>query len=244
MTTTDDILLELSFLGSDQTKKVLTRHGAREPFFGVKVEDLKKIVKEVKRAEKGQGADAHRLALELYATGNSDAMYLAGLLADPKRMDKPTLNQWVDGAYWHMISGFTVPWATAESPVGWEIALEWIGSGREMTATAGWATLGSIVSVTPDQQLDIPKLKELIALVCKTIHQSANRVRYSMNTFLISTGSYVPELTELCKSTALTVGKVMVDVGGTSCKVPYAPDYISKVENMGKIGQKRKMVGC
>lgn len=241
---TGEVMKQLESLGSEQTKKIFSRHGAREPHFGVKVEYLKKIVKEVKRVEKGKGVDAHRLALELYATGNSDAMYLAGLLADPKRMDRNTLNQWVEGAYWHMISGYTVPWAAAESPAGWEIALEWTRSEREMTATAGWATLAGIVSVTPDHQLDIPKLRELIALVGKTIHQSANRVRYSMNAFLISVGSYVPELTELCKSTALSVGKVMVDVGGTSCKVPYAPDYISKVEKIGKIGQKRKMVGC
>ncbi len=241
MTTVEVIMAQLASLGNEQTRKILSRHGAREPYFGVKVEDLKKIVKGVKGVK---GVDAHELALELYATGNSDAMYLAGLLADPKRMDRNTLNRWVEGAYWYMISSFTVPWAAAESPDGWKIALEWIGSDKEMTATAGWATLGSIVSVTPDSQLDLPKLRELIAQVGRTIHQSANRVSYSMNTFLISTASYVPELTELCKSTALSVGKVMVDVGGTSCKVPYAPDYISKVEKMGRIGQKRKMVGC
>ena len=239
-----DVMKQLESMGSEQTKKTFLRHGAREPFFGVKVEDLKKIVKEVKRVEKGKGVDAHELALELYATGNSDAMYLAGMMADPKRMDRDTLNQWVEGAYWHMISGYTVPWAAAESPEGWEIALEWIGSDKEMTATAGWGTLGSIVSVTPDDQLDLPKLKELIALVGKTIHQSANRVRYSMNTFLISAASYVPELTEISRTTALSIGKVTVEMGGTSCKVPYAPDYISKIEKMGRIGQKRKMVGC
>ena len=53
-------------------------HGAKEPFFGVKVGDLKKILKKTKKN--------HELSLELYKTGNSDAMYLAGLMADEKKI--------------------------------------------------------------------------------------------------------------------------------------------------------------
>jgi len=41
--TVSEILQRIEPLGSDQTKKVLTRHGAREPFYGVKIEDLKKV---------------------------------------------------------------------------------------------------------------------------------------------------------------------------------------------------------
>jgi hypothetical protein len=33
----DQVMTELEKFGSEQTKKVLTRHGAQEPFFGVKV---------------------------------------------------------------------------------------------------------------------------------------------------------------------------------------------------------------
>jgi len=47
--TAKDILTELKGLGSDSIKKVLLKHGAREPFYGVKVEDLKKIQKRVKK---------------------------------------------------------------------------------------------------------------------------------------------------------------------------------------------------
>ena len=41
--TAAEIVKELKTLGSESTKRVLMNHGAREPFFGVKVEDLKKI---------------------------------------------------------------------------------------------------------------------------------------------------------------------------------------------------------
>ena len=44
-----EILNELSGMGNESTKTVLMRHGAREPFFGVKVGDQKKIQKRVKK---------------------------------------------------------------------------------------------------------------------------------------------------------------------------------------------------
>src|SRR6266496_3864313 len=99
--TATEILDELQSLGSPSIKKVLLNHGAREPFFGVKVGDLKKIQKRVKKD--------YQLALDLYATGNSDAMYLAGLIADDAKMTKKDLQRWADGAYWYMLAGFTVP---------------------------------------------------------------------------------------------------------------------------------------
>ena len=43
-----DILDELKALGSESYKRMMMRnHGVREPFFGVKIGDLKKIVKRI-----------------------------------------------------------------------------------------------------------------------------------------------------------------------------------------------------
>jgi hypothetical protein len=43
------ILAELKPLGSDSYKKVMSRYGVKEPFFGVKISDLKKIQKRIKK---------------------------------------------------------------------------------------------------------------------------------------------------------------------------------------------------
>src|SRR5262245_25129830 len=71
--TVKDVVAELKKFGNAQTKKTWMIHGAKEPCFGVKVEDLKKIQKRVKMD--------YQLALDLYDTGIADAMYLAGLIA-------------------------------------------------------------------------------------------------------------------------------------------------------------------
>lgn len=230
------VMTELEGYASPQTKKVMERHGLPSTAYGVKVEDLKKIVKKVKVN--------HALALQLYATGISDAMYLAGLIADPKQVTPEQLSEWAKQAPWYMISEFTVAGVAAESPHGWSLGLEWIEHPSEHIQAAGWATLSGWVSVRADNELDLTKLRELLERVRSTIHQAPNRVRYVMNGFVIGVGIYVLPLVEQAKAVASEVGKVQVDMGGTACKVPYAPEYILKCESMGRLGKKRKQVRC
>ena len=47
--TAGDIIEELKPLGNEAYKKVMRNHGVKEPFFGVKIEDLKKTVKKRRR---------------------------------------------------------------------------------------------------------------------------------------------------------------------------------------------------
>ena len=231
-----EILEELKSYGSESIKKIFLKHGAKEPFFGVKVEDLKKIQKRVKKD--------HALALALYDTGNSDAMYLAGLIADEKKMTKADLNHWANNAYWYMISEFTVPWVAAESDHGHELALEWMQSAEENIVAAGWCTYACLLALTPDEKLDKAEIRSLLATIEKGIHQAQNRVKQTMNGFVIAVGGSVPELTELAKETGKKIGIVKVDMGGTACKTPYSPEYIDKIIQRGALGKKKKTVRC
>lgn len=234
--TADQIIKQLEPLGKASYKKVLLNHGIREPVLGVKIEDLKKIQKRVKKD--------HRLALDLYATGIYDAMYLAGLIADESKMSKADLRRWLAGATSDALCAYTVPRIAAEGNDGWELAMEWIGSDEERIASAGWETLSCLVSLTDDAELDLAELKRLIRRVGNTIHAQPNQVRYAMNGFVIAAGSFVAALTALALETAEKIGRVTVDMGNTACKVPYAPDYIRKVQKRGSIGKKRKSARC
>jgi 3-methyladenine DNA glycosylase AlkD len=234
--TTKEVLKQLEEYGNEQTKSVLLKHGAKEPFFGVKVQDLKKILKKTKKN--------HELSLELYATGNSDAMYLACLMADEKQITKEQLEEWVQQAYWYYLSEYAVPWVAAETEYGFELGLKWIKSDKETIASAGWSALASYAAVNADDTLNTEKYSELLDTIEKTIHSAQNRVRYTMNGFVIAVGSYIECLTDKSQEIAGKIGKVKVDVGGTACKVPLATDYIKKVIDKGIIGKKRKAARC
>jgi len=234
--TANEILAEIEPLGSDSYKRVMFNHGVKEPLYGVKISDLQKIVKRIKKD--------YQLALDLYDTGVYDAMYLAGLIADDMRMTKANLQHWVDKAYCRGLAEATVAWVASGGQYGWEIGGEWIDAERHLTAVAGWATLGSFVSIKPDAQLDLAALTGLLQGVAQTIHQEPDLVRYQMNSFVIAVGSYVQPLTSIAIQTAEQIGPVMADLGNNACQVPFAPDYIRKVESRGSIGKKRKTAKC
>ena len=186
----------------------------------------------------------YKLSLELFDTGNSDAMYLAGLIADEEKMTKKDLNKWVKNAYWYMLSEYTVAWIAAESRFSWDLALKWIQSEKENIASSGWSTLSSLVAIKDDLELDINALKKLLNRVEKEIDNSQNRVRYTMNGFVISVGAYVKSLTKSALLTAKKIGVVKGDMGGTACKVPKADEYINKIIKMDRVGKKKKMARC
>jgi 3-methyladenine DNA glycosylase AlkD len=231
-----EVVSELKGLGAESYKRILVNHGAKEPVLGVKISDLKKIQKQVKKD--------YRLSLDLYDTGIYDAQYLAGLIADEAKITIADLRHWVATANCFVVAGTVVAWVAAESRYGGGLALDWIDSKEETVAETGWATLGGLVAIRDDGQLDLDELTRLLARVEKTIHHQPNRVRYAMNSFVICLGSYVSSLTRQAIKTGESIGTVSVDMGPTACKVPYAPDYIRKVQQRGTIGKKRKTVRC
>lgn len=236
MDTVAEIMADLKKKGSEQTRTTFARHGAPKDAFGVKVADLKVIAKKIKGNQS--------LALELYETGNADAMYLAGLVADGSQMTKGQLESWVKAAPWHMISEYTVAWVTAESPHARDLALKWMKSRSDSIASSGWATYAAMVATTEDKDLDLAEMKELLQSVVDQIDKAGNRSRYTMNGFVIAVGTYVKPLLKQAKAAAKKIGKVSVDVGETACKVPLATEYIEKVEARGHIGKKRKTFKC
>jgi len=231
-----EIVAELKPLGLASYKQVILKHGVQEPCFGVKIEELKKFQKRLKQD--------YRLALDLYDTGIFDAMYLAGLIADDQKMTKADLNRWLRNATHEPLRSSTVPWVAAESAHGWQLALEWIEAKDEATVEAGWRTLGSFVAITPDDNLDLARLKQLLERLGRTILKQPGGVRYAMNSFLIALGTYVAPLTELALQAAEKIGPLEVDMGETSCQVPLAAEYIRKAKARGSIGKKRKSAKC
>ena len=234
--TAEQILKQLKPLAGEPYKKVLLKHGIKEPVLGVKIEELKKIQKQVRKD--------HHLALALFDTGIYDAQYLAGLIADETKMTKKDFRHWLSASNCAALCGTIVAQVAAESAHGRELALDWIDSKQEDTAQTGWQTLGSIVAITDDADLDLPELERLLDRVETTIHVQPNQVRYAMNDFVIAVGSYVRDLTDRALRAGEKIGTVSVDMGDTACKVPSAPEYIRKVQKRGSIGKKRKSARC
>jgi len=232
----DHIMKKLHELGSEQTKKTLVRHGAVEPLFGVKISDLKPLVKEFR--------NSHALALDLYATGNSDAMYLAGLIANKDEMTQADLQDWATKATWSLIANTTVACLAAETSHALELIDQWITAEAELVAACGWSTAAHYASITANDQIDLVRFNHLLNIISTTIHDQSDLLKGVMNHCLISLGCFVPELTPSVKRAAQLIGEVSIDHGETACKTPSALEAIKKVEELGKLGKKKKRARC
>lgn len=234
--TLEETMEALKAMGSEQIRNVMKAHQAPDHHMGVKIGDMKTLVKKIKKD--------HELSMALFRTGISDAQYMAALIADEKKISREELREWAETATWHMISEYSVPWIAAESPYGLELGREWIDSNNPQIECSGWVCLTCVAALLPDRELPLGFYEECLVRIKNTIHSQNDRVRYCMNNFVIGVGGSIAALNEKAKAIAESIGKVHVNMGGTACKVPDAITYISKIEKAGKLGAKRKMVRC
>ncbi|WP_141432282.1 DNA alkylation repair protein [Bacillus sp. 03113] len=232
----ETVMLELEALGKERTKKMYISNGAHEPLFGVATGAMKPIAKKIKINQ--------RLAEELYSTGNYDAMYFAGIIANPKAMSESDFDRWMDGAYFYMLSDFVVAVTLSESDFAQDIADKWIASGDELRMSAGWSCYCWLLGNRLDNEFSESKISDMLEIVKSTIHDSPERTKSAMNNFLYTVGiSYLP-LHEKAVETAKEVGTVEVKPHKKKSSFLNAYESIHKEIDRGKLGFKRKYVRC
>ncbi|UVI32846.1 DNA alkylation repair protein [Paenibacillus spongiae] len=230
------VMQELEALGKERTKKMYGSNGAHEPLFGVATGHMKPIAKKIKKNQP--------LAEQLYNTGNYDAMYFAGVIADPKAMTEADFDRWMDTAYFYMLSDYVVAVTLAETDIAQEVADKWIASGEELRMSAGWSCYCWLLGNRPDTEFSQTKLANMLELVVNTIHDSPERTKYAMNNFIYTAAvSYLP-LHEKAIETAKAVGPVEVNRDKKKSKFLSASENIQKAVDKGQIGFKRKYVRC
>ncbi|OXS52657.1 DNA alkylation repair protein [Cohnella sp. CIP 111063] len=225
------VMQQLEALGKERLKKMYMSNGAHEPLFGVATGEMKPMSRIIKKNQP--------LAEQLYATGNYDAMYFAGVIADPKAMTEADFDRWMETAYFYMLSDFVVAVTLSETDIAQEVSDKWIASGEELKMSAGWNCYCWLLGNRPDHEFSENKLRDMLELVRNTIHDRPERTKYAMSNFIYTVGvSYLP-LHEEAVETAKAIGQVEVKK-----KVLNALGNIEKAEARGQLGFKRKYVRC
>jgi 3-methyladenine DNA glycosylase AlkD len=232
----ESVMQELEALGKERTKKIYVSNGAHEPLFGVATGDMKPLSKKIKTNQP--------LAEQLYSTGNYDAMYFAGIIADPQTMTEADFDRWVDAAYFYMLSDYVVAVTLAETDIAQEVSDNWITSGEELRMSAGWSCYCWLMGNRPDGEFSESKLDNMLEIAAKTIHDSPERTKYAMNNFISTVGvTYLP-LHDKAVETAKAAGPVEVKRDKLKSSFLNASDTIQKAVVKGRLGFKRKHVRC
>jgi 3-methyladenine DNA glycosylase AlkD len=232
----ENVMQELEALGKERLKKMYIGNGAHEPLFGVATGAMKPLKKIIKKNQP--------LAEQLYATGNYDAMYFAGVIADPKAMTEDDFERWMDGAYFYMLSDYAVAVTLAETDIAQAVADKWIASGEELRMSAGWSCYCWLLGSRKDHEFSESKLAGMLDQVEKNIHEAPERTKSAMNNFIYTVGvSFLP-LHEKAVETAKAVGPVEMKRDKKTSSILNASENIQKEVARGKIGFKRKYVRC
>ncbi len=232
----DSVMRELEALGTAHTRKSYLSRGVREPLFGVPTGAMKPLKKQI-------GVN-QSLADALWDTGNYDAMYLAGMIADVRVMTEADFDRWIDGAYGPMLSDFIVAVTLAESDLARPVADRWIRSGDENRASAGWACYEWLLGWRPDSYFEAEAVRELLALAAATIHGAPPHVKRAMRNFIVAVGVSYRPLHDEALRVADDIGVVEVVSDGTVTPLGSAAGQIRAAAEKGRVGFKRRAVRC
>lgn len=230
------IMKELARLGTERNKKIYMNNGAKEPLFGVATGAMKPLAKKIKKN--------YELSMDLYATGNYDAAYLAGIIAEPQKMSMEDFEHWMKSAYFYMISDYIVAVTLAETTFAQTLADKWIDSGKELYMSAGWSCYCWLLGTCPDDSFHKSKLEKMLDEIRDTIHLKPVRTTYSMNEFVIAVGiSYLPLFKDAVK-TAEYINSITKQLENKGYNIKNAFKEIKKAEEKSRLGFKRKNVRC
>ena len=230
-----EVMAELEALGSERTKKQYISRGAKEPLFGVATGAMKPMFKKIKFNQP--------LAEELYATGNYDAMYFAGMIADPMAMTEADFDRWMQSAYFFMLSDYVVAVTLSESDVATSVANRWIKSGEELYVSAGYACYQWLLGWRPDSYFEPDKIAVILDEAVASIESQTGHVRKVISDFIAAMGvSYMP-LHGQAVAAAESLNKYQTANAGT-CAPFSASLVIQKAKDQGRLGFKRRAVRC
>ena len=214
-----EVMNELKSLGTAQNRKVYARHGIGPKMHGVSFANLRKLRQKIKTH--------HRLAQQLWRSGNHDARVLATQIADPAATESRLLDAWARDLDNYVITDAFAGLASRSRFAQKKVEI-WTKRKKEWVSRAGWGVLSRLAVNSPN--LEDEYFTPYLERIESEIHQAKNRTRDAMNNALIAIGTRNNDLERLAIAVARKIGKVEVDHGETGCGTPDAIDYIFRVK--------------
>jgi 3-methyladenine DNA glycosylase AlkD len=216
--TVNQILNDLKAMADPRAVGVWKRMGMdTSTFYGVGLTKIKDYSKKVGRN--------HQLAAELWATEIHDARLLAVMIEEPGKVAEEQIDRWIAEADFWDLSDKICTTIMPKTPFALKKMRKWVKSKDEFVKRSGFRLMAELARGR--NAIEDSELEESIALIERTIHRQKNWVREAMNWALISIGSRNKSLNEQALAAARRIGKVHVDYGETSCKLPDAEAYLS-----------------
>ena len=212
-----EALAQLKALGNETVRARNARNGAGDNQYGVQVGDIRKLAKKIKAN--------HELGLELWATENIDAMLLAILLIDPKKLSAKELDLMVRSATFPWVADWLNAYVVKVHSDKEALREKWMKAKDPWAARAGWNLTAERVVRSPDG-LDLSALLERIESEMAAAPPAA---QWTMNSCLAQIGIQFPKHRKRALAIGESLGIYRDYPVSKGCTSPFAPIWIREM---------------
>lgn len=209
--TVKEVLAQFKPLGDEARRKHNAKAGAPDNQFGVKHGDIRAIAKKIKTD--------HRLALELWETGNVEAQLLAALIIKPESLSAAELDTMTRSTTFAYVADWLNSYVVAQHPEKEALRQKWMKDKDRWAARAGWHLTASGVNKDADG-LDAAALLDRIE---KELPKAKPEVQWTMNNTLIAIGIKHAALRKRAIAVGEKIGLYKDWPVSKGCIPPYAP---------------------
>jgi 3-methyladenine DNA glycosylase AlkD len=203
---TEEILNKLKSLSSDEHLKSMAKLGINTAnAYGVKVEDIRSVAKEI-------GTD-HETAIALWGTKVHEAMILATIVADIKSLSNALLEEWVlDLNSWDLCDQFCVNLVSKSRYASMKI-LEWSTQDEIYVKRAGFATMANYARFS--EEVREQDIEGFFTLILNESWDKRNYVRKAVSWAIRSIGKRSLHYNRK----AVRIAKILKDEGSKPAKL-------------------------
>lgn len=212
--TTKQILAQLKSLGDDSRRKHNIRAGAPDNHFGVKHGDIRAIAKKIKTD--------HKLALELWDTGNVEAQLLATLIMRPASLSEDELDAMTRSTSYAYVADWLNAYVVAQHPAKDALREKWMKDKNRWAARAGWHLTATLTNQGA-RGLDPAALLDRIE---KEMPKAPPEVQWTMNNTLGAIGIQHAALRKRAIAIGEKIGLYRDWPVSKGCTSPYVPVWV------------------
>jgi 3-methyladenine DNA glycosylase AlkD len=219
-----EILAKLETKGDDARRKHNSKvgpDGCAPPKnqFGVPMGDIRKIAKAIK------SSDNHKLALELWKTGNMEAQLIATLLLKPKQLTADELEALTRSTTCAQVAEWLNSYVIAQHPEKDSLREKWMKKTEKdrWAARAGWHFTASMINKGEKNGIDIDALLDRIE---KEMPKAAPETKWTMNNTLGAIAIKSPPHRKRAVAIGEKIGLYKDWPMSKGCIIPYVPVWV------------------
>jgi len=212
------VMTQLEEAGTAGARKIYAQQGAGVNQFGVSLGNLRGLARRLK--------PQHTLAMDLWATGNTDARILATMLMAPDQLSALELERMAKPLGYFRLMDELVFNVIARSPHADALRARWTESPAEMIGRGGWNLLIDRITRHDIAGLDLDAILRQIEAEILT---APKRKQDAMNRCLVEIGVHFQDYTARCIALGERLGRFDPTPVPKGCVSSYAPEWIAAV---------------